>query len=74
MVVAQLKKARVVAGLSQEDLADKLGRTQLWISRTERGERRADLIEWLEYMLGCGADIHKVIDEVSKEVHLPRRR
>ncbi len=74
LVVAQLKKARLAAGLSQEDLADRLGRTQLWVSRTERGERRADLIEWLEYILGCGADVHELIREVSKEVHLPRRR
>ena len=74
LVVAKLKKARVDAGLSQEDLADRIGRTQLWVSRSERGERRVDLLEWLEYMLGCGADVHAFLDEVSKRVHLPSGR
>ena len=72
LVVAKLKQARVDAGLSQEDLADRIGRTQLWVSRTERGERRMDLLEWLEYLLGCGADIHAFLDAVIKNIHLPR--
>ncbi len=74
LVVTKLKKARLAAGLSQEDLADRLGRTQLWVSRTERGERRADLVEFLEYMLGCEADVHDFLREVIKKVHLPRAR
>ena len=74
LVVAQLRAARLAAGLSQEDLADRMGRTQLWVSRSERGERRVDLLEWLEYMLGCGADVHAFLDEVAKKVHLPRVR
>ena len=74
LVVTQLKQARLKAKLSQEDLADRLGRTQLWVSRTERGERRADLLEWLEYLLGCGADAHACLDAVIKQVHLPRER
>ncbi len=74
LVVAQLKQARLKAQLSQEDLADRLGRPPLWVSRTERGERRADLLEWLEYLLGCGADIHALLDAVAKKVRLPRSR
>lgn len=72
-VVAGLRRARQAANLSQEDLADRLGRTQLWVSRTERGERRADLLEWLEFMLGCGADPHTFLDAVAGKVTLPRR-
>lgn len=72
LVVTKLKQARLKAKLSQEDLADRIGRTQLWISRTERGERRVDLLEWLEYLLGCEADPHAFLDEVVKKVRLPR--
>ena len=72
LVVTKMRKARLAAGLSQEDLADRLGRTQLWVSRTERGERRADLLEWLEFMLGCEADIQAFLTEVIKKVRLPR--
>ena len=74
LVVAQLKRARLKAKLSQEDLADRLGRPALWVSRTERGERRADLLEWLEYLLGCEADAHILLDAVIKKVRLPRGR
>ncbi len=74
LVVAKLKQARLKAKLSQEDLADRIGRTQLWISRTERGERRVDLLEWLEYLLGCEADLHAFLDDVTKKVRLPRQR
>lgn len=72
LVVAKLKRARLKAKLSQEDLADRLGRTQLWVSRTERGERRVDLLEWLEYLLGCESDPHAFLNEVIGKVRLPR--
>ncbi len=72
LAAAQLRAARRAAGLSQEDLADRLGRTALWVSRTERGERRADLLEWLEFALGCGADFHPLLDAVAAQVRLPR--
>ena len=74
LVVVKLKQARLNAGLSQEDLADRIGRTQLWVSRTERGDRRVDLLEWLEYLLGCETDVHGFIDEVIKKVQIPRGR
>lgn len=72
LVVAKLKQARLDAGLSQEDLADRLGRPQLWVSRTERGERRVDLLEGLEYLLGCEADVQAFIGAVLKQVRIPR--
>ena len=72
LVVAKMRQARLASGLSQEDLADRLGRTQLWVSRTERGERRVDLLEWIEFLLGCEADIQAFLGEVVKKVRLPR--
>lgn len=41
----ELKTARKEAGLSQEALAEKLGQTQSFVSKFERGERRIDVIE-----------------------------
>ena len=74
LIVAKMREARLASGLSQEDLADRLGRTQLWVSRTERGERRADLLEWIEFMLGCDADINAFLAEVIKKVRLPNSK
>ena len=40
-----LRAARSKAGLTQEQLADRLGEKQTFVSRCERGERRLDIVE-----------------------------
>lgn len=62
----------MAAGLSQEDLAARLGRSQIYVSRCELGERRVDLIEWLEFMRGCRTDPHAFINQIAKLIDLPR--
>jgi len=42
-----LKKARSKLGLSQADLASRIGRPQTYISDIETGVRRIDVIEFL---------------------------
>lgn len=44
--VKRLKQARIEAGLTQEDVADKLGCSQSWVSKIELGELRVEAI-WL---------------------------
>ncbi len=44
--VGRLKKARMEAGLTQVQVAKKLGCTQSWISKIELGELRVEAI-WL---------------------------
>ncbi len=41
----QLKKAREEAGLTQVQVAEKLGKPQSWMSKSESGERRVDVVE-----------------------------
>jgi transcriptional regulator with XRE-family HTH domain len=43
-----LTDARRQAGLTQEALAGRLGRPQSFVSKCERGERRLDVIEFLD--------------------------
>ena len=52
---ALLVKARRDAGLTQSELAAKLSRPQSFVSKYERGERRLDLIEFLEVTNALGA-------------------
>jgi transcriptional regulator with XRE-family HTH domain len=44
--VVKLRKARTEAGLTQEQVARKLGCTQSWVSKIELGELRVEAI-WL---------------------------
>jgi transcriptional regulator with XRE-family HTH domain len=47
-----LREARRSAGLTQVQLAERLGEDQSWVSRVESGERRLDVLEFRTY---CGA-------------------
>ena len=44
--VGQLRKARAEAGLTQAEVAKKLGSSQSWVSKMELGELRVEAI-WL---------------------------
>src|ERR671927_165978 len=43
-----LVEARRKSGLSQQEVADRLGRPQTYVSKCERGTRRMDVVEVLE--------------------------
>ncbi len=54
----KLKKARINAGLKQEDIALKLKKPQSYISKIERGERRIDIAELKELAKVLKKDIN----------------
>jgi len=43
--LVRLCRARKEAGLSQTEVAKRLGRSQTWLSNSELGERRVDFVE-----------------------------
>lgn len=45
LFLQQLRAARENAGITQEQLAERLDATQSWVSKCERGERRLDMVE-----------------------------
>lgn len=47
-------------------LAEKLKRPQSFVSKYESGERRLDLIEFLDLARSLQADPHSIIDELER--------
>ena len=56
LLLEVLVEARTRAGLTQTELAARLGRPQPFISFVERGERRVDVIEFYAIMKALDAD------------------
>ncbi len=48
-IIERLKTARIEAGFSQQEVADKLGKPQSYISKIESGERRLDVAEMKKF-------------------------
>lgn len=59
-----LTEARKSQGLSQEALAEKLGRLQTFVSKYERGERRLDVVELLDVTDALQLDASKLIKQL----------
>lgn len=51
-----LVAARKKAGLTQQTVADRLGRPQSFVAKYERGERRLDVVELIAIAEVLGAD------------------
>lgn len=63
---AALVVARKAAGLSQHALAARVKSSQTTIARIEIGERRVDVIEFLDLAHALRIDPHQVLDGLMK--------
>ena len=63
-ILVELRKQR---GLLQQDVADRLERTQGFVSKVESGARRLDLIELLDFLRALEADPHTFVDAVLEQ-------
>lgn len=66
-LVGQLRECRVAAGLSQVQVAERLGVTQSFVSDCENGERRIDVVEFLDLIRMYGADVCEVLKAAEVE-------
>ncbi len=60
----RLIEARRASGLTQATLAAKLQRPQSFVSKYERGERRLDLIEFLEVAEALNVDAGNILGQL----------
>lgn len=77
-VIGVLTEARKAAGLSQQQLADALGRHRSLIWKVEGGQRRVDMTEFVRWLRACDSDPEKGFRAVASAIPLrpvsrPRR-
>jgi transcriptional regulator with XRE-family HTH domain len=61
-------KARKAAGLTQHELAKRLRRPQSFVAKYEGGERRVDVVEFVEICKAIEADPNKLLKTFLREV------
>jgi transcriptional regulator with XRE-family HTH domain len=67
-LISLLIERREAIGMTQTQLADKLGEYQSLIARLESGQRRVDVVEFLELAEALGLDAGKVLAVVKKVI------
>ena len=63
-----LVDARHKAGLTQRDLAARLGVPPSWVAKTELGERRLDVVEFIRLVRALGKDPGRMLAAVAQRV------
>ncbi|MBY2940933.1 helix-turn-helix transcriptional regulator [Rhizobium leguminosarum] len=66
-LIALLVEKREASGLTQTELADKLGEYQSFVARLESGQRRVDVIEFLELARILNFDPLDALARLAKE-------
>lgn len=66
LFLAQLRNAREEKGLTQTDVAQKLGQTQSFVSKVERGERRLDVVELRAFCDAINIPFPKFISHMER--------
>ena len=67
-LVSAVVALRRAAGLTQRQLAERLGREQNFVGRVETGQRRIDLVEWVMICRACGVEAEAELPAVVRRV------
>jgi transcriptional regulator with XRE-family HTH domain len=60
-LIEALAEARRSAGLTQADLAERLGKRQQFVSKYESGERRLDAVEFIDIGRALSLDVERLL-------------
>lgn len=73
--VRALRDARKSSGVTQVELAERMGTTQSIVSKWERGELRLDIIQLRQFCLAIGLTLKSFVTDFEEQlVKSPRRR
>jgi transcriptional regulator with XRE-family HTH domain len=65
-LIALLIAKREAAGLTQTQLAERLGEYQSFVARLESGQRRVDVVELMELADALGFEAAEIVEELKK--------
>ena len=63
---AMLRRLREEANMTQRGLAAKLRVTHVWVHKSEIGERRVDITEFIDWCVTCGVDPGEAFGELRR--------
>jgi transcriptional regulator with XRE-family HTH domain len=64
----ELRAARKRAGVTQVELAARLGETQSFVSKCERGERRIDVLELRTFCEVMGISLSTFVERLERRL------
>lgn len=67
-LASRINSARLAAGMTQADLAGRIGRDQTFISKVEGRERRLGVIEFVQITDALGADAMAILEAVANRL------
>jgi len=63
-LMVKLVELRKQSGMTQSQLAEKLGKPQSFIAKYEGGERRLDVIEFVDLVTALGGEAGIMVDDI----------
>lgn len=67
-IIDTLRDRREALGLTQSALARSLRRSQQWVSLLERGDRRLDVVEYVELCAALSLNPHDMLDSLMSRL------
>jgi transcriptional regulator with XRE-family HTH domain len=67
-----LRETREKANVTQTELAERLGRSQSFVTKFERGDRRLDTIQLRTICLALGTDLLSFVSELERRLTVVR--
>ena len=71
-LTAILLDTRNAAGLTQQEVADRLGKPQSYVAKVERNERRIDVVEFISLAKALGVNPTHLISAVLTSIEKSR--
>jgi transcriptional regulator with XRE-family HTH domain len=72
LVLKLLIAARKESGVTQVELAERLGQTQSFVSKVERGDRRLDIVQLRTILLEFGVSLPGFVEQLEAEIRKKR--